>query len=127
MMNILRIPDHQSCDATDLVTDVHWNPVQRSDVHNTNASTSEYAQKTSSVDGKMQRSHVQKINASIDVLTLAAYGGCCLRQYGRKTTSTDDGYAAHPRSSITASSDDHISALEPQHMYPASSTALICA
>ena len=47
MMNILRIPDHQSCDATDLVTDVHWNPVQRSDVHNTNASTSEYAQKTS--------------------------------------------------------------------------------
>jgi hypothetical protein len=41
---------------------------QRSDMHNTNASTREYAQKT-------QRSHVQKINASIDVLTFAAFGG----------------------------------------------------
>ena len=76
-----------SCDATDLVTDVHWNPVQRSDVYSTNASTSEYAQKTSSIDGetccrsqltkhaspmtdadwnKVQRSNVP----------IAAYGGC---------------------------------------------------
>ncbi len=45
---------------TDLVTDVHWNlsicaqvPVQRSDVQNTNASTSEYADETSSVDGEI--------------------------------------------------------------------------
>ena len=43
------------CAAQLHVTDVHWNlsspvPVQRSDVHNTNASTSEYAHQTSSVD-----------------------------------------------------------------------------
>ena len=42
-----------------------------------------------------------EINASIDVLTGAAYGGCLLKQHGHKTTSV-----APPRSSITASSDD---------------------
>ena len=40
------------CDATDLVTDVHWNPVQRFNVYSTNASTSKYAQKTLSIDGE---------------------------------------------------------------------------
>ena len=61
MMNMLHIPYHQSLlNVTDVVTDVHWNlsicaqvPVQRSDVHNTNASTSEYAHQTSSVDGEV--------------------------------------------------------------------------
>ena len=49
-----------SSDDTDHVTDVHWNPsicaqvpVQRSDVHNSNASTCDYAQKTSSVHGEV--------------------------------------------------------------------------
>ena len=34
----------------------------------------------------------------LDVVTLAAYGGCGLRLLGQKTTSVDDEYAAHPRS-----------------------------
>ena len=36
-----------SRDATDLLSDAHWDPVQRSDVYSTKASTSEYAQKIS--------------------------------------------------------------------------------
>ncbi len=42
-MDILRIPK-SSRDATDLLTDAHWNPVQRSDMYSTKASTSEYDQ-----------------------------------------------------------------------------------
>ena len=48
-------------DDTDLMTDVHWNHSmmlgqvleQRSDLHNSNASISEYAHQTSSVDGEI--------------------------------------------------------------------------
>ena len=50
-INMLRIPDHQSLLHL-MITSVHWNhnicaqlPVQRSDVHHLNASTSAYAQK----------------------------------------------------------------------------------
>ena len=42
-----------SCDATDLVTDAHWNPRQRTDVYGTNASTREYAQKILLLDDKI--------------------------------------------------------------------------
>ncbi len=59
-MDMLRIPDHQSLLHL-MITSVHWNhnicaqlPVQRSDVHNPDASTSEYAQKTSIDDFGMQ-------------------------------------------------------------------------
>ena len=54
----------------------------------------------------LQRSHVQKVNASVDLLTLAANGGCWLRQQGHKTTSINNEWDAPPRSSITASSDN---------------------
>ena len=81
-----------SRDAADLLSDAHWNPVQRSDVYSTEASTSEYAQKMSLIRImnriELQRSHVQH--------TIAAYGGRRLAQHGRNTTSTDE-CAVHDR------------------------------
>ena len=105
-------------------------PVQRSDVQKTNACTSEYAHKTSSVDLNYDADPSSITTASSDsthkpcdrceleqsaenrcakhrcklmLVTLAAYGG---RQHGQKTSLVDDEYTAHPRSSITASSGD---------------------
>lgn len=102
-----------TADGTDLLTDVHWNqsiPIQHSDVHDTNASTCEYAHKASSADDEIMYTS-QHTDASSDSahkpcdqrgleqnaalrcaehhrehkwVTVAVYGGTCKKHQSAK-------------------------------------------